>query len=532
MGEKAEQPVVRKPHDGIIRRQVDIDIRSIDKETRSFDMIASSASLDSHGDVVEQNFKLDRYKKNPVVLWNHNAFGFLDGSRPEDFLSIGKSSKIRVEDGMFQVRMSLVDGTEEEEPLVNKIWRRVQQGMQRASSIGFRPGKVSVEETPGGGEIYHLDENEIYEISLVPMGSNPDAVAKMVSEGDRAWLKSVASGATIIGNVSRGVVPYYAYPPNDGSEGWDANAAAERMRKWASKDGSGAPETIDWARYRNGFAWFNSAEPENLESYKLPHHDVLNGGLVTVKPGVVAAGNAVQGARGGAGVPNEDVPEVKKHLEKHYEQFQMVAPWHKAAGALEITKIERGDQEKMDIEALKAELAKAEKALTDERVAKGIADEKVKMADARATASETKATGLEAQLLTEKTVSAQLTVELKAAGSRAEAAEAELCDSVIEKFVGPKITPAEKAGYVELALGVKADETKGVKGMSGIGLERVKSMLVARPDLSLTKGVTAGGKGVGDEKPAPAPVEGADTAEGASASLVSDVNKSVEARAN
>jgi HK97 family phage prohead protease len=337
MGEKESQQGERKPHDGIIRRQVAFDVRGIDAEARAFDMIASTAALDSHGDVVEQNFNLSRYKKNPVVLWNHNAFGFLDGSRPEDFLAIGKSSKIRVEDSALQMRMTLVSGTDAEEPLVNKIWRRVDQGVQRASSIGFRPGLVHEEKTPGG-VIYHLDENEIYEVSLVPIGSNPEAVMKSAAR-DHEWFRSVAKPWTnptsvqVPSNVGRaldidpkdfqhppeilakintegintetfsnelirafapkGVVPFYAYPPKD-TESWDASAAETRVRAWASSDGSGDADKMDWGKYRSAFAWYDDSKSEDFGSFKLLHHDVYNSGLVTSRAGVQAAGNAIQ----------------------------------------------------------------------------------------------------------------------------------------------------------------------------------------------------------------------------------------------
>ncbi|MBM4319885.1 MAG: hypothetical protein FJ125_07975, partial [Deltaproteobacteria bacterium] len=44
-------------------------------------------------------------------------------------------------------------------------------------------------------------------------------------------------------------------PPKSNSESWDATAAVDRLRKWASNDGSGAKDKMDWGKYESGFAW-------------------------------------------------------------------------------------------------------------------------------------------------------------------------------------------------------------------------------------------------------------------------------------
>lgn len=61
--------------------------------------------------------------------------------------------------------------------------------------------------------------------------------------------------------------------------------------------------------------------------FKLPHHDVKDGKLVTVRAGVIAAGNALSGSRGGVKIPAGDVAAVQKHLQRHYHQFGLRAPW-------------------------------------------------------------------------------------------------------------------------------------------------------------------------------------------------------------
>ncbi len=114
----------------------------------------------------------------------------------------------------------------------------------------------------------------------------------------------------------------------DDSDPWDARKAEISLRKWASSDGSGAKETIDWSKYREGFAWFDENDPENFGSYKLPHHefDEKTGKFECVWRGVVAAMAALRGARGGVDIPASDREAVYNHLRKHYEEFGKEAP--------------------------------------------------------------------------------------------------------------------------------------------------------------------------------------------------------------
>jgi HK97 family phage prohead protease len=180
--------------DHIVRRSIDFDIKAFDPEKRSFDVVASTDTIDGHGDVVEQTFDLKRYKKNPVVLWMHNSFGFLDGSRAEDFLPIGRAESVKVTDGQLEARIFLA--TADANPIAEKVFLLWQQKILRAVSIGFRPGKVTREENTDTGKVtYRLANNELFEISVVAIPSNPDAVAKSLQEQEQAFFKSLAASA-------------------------------------------------------------------------------------------------------------------------------------------------------------------------------------------------------------------------------------------------------------------------------------------------------------------------------------------------
>lgn len=127
-------------------------------------------------------------------------------------------------------------------------------------------------------------------------------------------------------DISKAVVPFKPTQKASEDRSWDKTAAISRLRKWASKDGTGNKDTIDWAKYRQAFAWYDPNDAKNFEGYKLPHHDVENGQLVVVWAGVRAAMAALMGARGGVNIPDSDRKGVYNHLAKHYKQFEKEPP--------------------------------------------------------------------------------------------------------------------------------------------------------------------------------------------------------------
>ena len=79
-----------------------------------------------------------------------------------------------------------------------------------------------------------------------------------------------------------GVIPHEKASAKDDSAEWDGSAARDRLAKWASSDGSGDKDKMDWAKYRRGFAWYDSDNAESFGSYKFPHHDIKNDTLTVV----------------------------------------------------------------------------------------------------------------------------------------------------------------------------------------------------------------------------------------------------------
>ena len=101
---------------------------------------------------------------------------------------------------------------------------------------------------------------------------------------------------------------------------WDGDAAEKRVRKWA--DAEDGPNE----KYRDAHVWYDADSKDNFTAYKLLIADVIGGKLRAVPRGVMAAGNVMQGARGGVDIPERDVNRVKSHLAKYYKKMDRTPP--------------------------------------------------------------------------------------------------------------------------------------------------------------------------------------------------------------
>jgi len=159
------------------------------------------------------------------------------------------------------------------------------------------------------------------ELSLVAVPGDREANIMVVEK----LLSHANDGENVSVKLER-AVGVHETPKAPEDYAWDADAAEQRIRKWASTDGSGDKDKIDWSKYREAFAWYDDKDPENFSSYKLPHHDIVDGRFCVVWRGVAAAMAAMRGARGGVDIPADDRDAVLRHLTAHYKQFDKEVP--------------------------------------------------------------------------------------------------------------------------------------------------------------------------------------------------------------
>jgi hypothetical protein len=119
------------------------------------------------------------------------------------------------------------------------------------------------------------------------------------------------------------VTSFQDLPLADRDREWDGTAAEKRVRRWA--DAEDEPN----AKYRDAHVWYDADKKENFTGYKLLVADVIGGELKAVPRGIMAAGNVMQGSRGGVDLPEKDIDRVKSHLAKYYKKMGEDPPWDK-----------------------------------------------------------------------------------------------------------------------------------------------------------------------------------------------------------
>ena len=117
------------------------------------------------------------------------------------------------------------------------------------------------------------------------------------------------------------VTAFQDLPLADRDRAWHGGEAEKRVRAWSGADDE--PNT----RYRNAHVWYDSTAKHNFTAYKLLIADVVDGRLVAVPRGVMAAAGIMQGSHGGIDVPAQDIDRIKSHLAKYYAKMGESAPW-------------------------------------------------------------------------------------------------------------------------------------------------------------------------------------------------------------
>lgn len=180
-------------------RNIKAEIRAKSEGSRTVTFVASTYDKDRHGTILNQkNWDLDNFNANPIIGYQHNVYGEGSSPNPDDQLGYGRA--------YVEGNELLIDITFEPEdinPLAEKIFKKIQHGSLRAVSVGFVPLKN--EEGKYGEErdgAYHFFGQELLEVSVVNIPSNPKALKKsldeMTEEEMRTYIKSLNEEVQVI----------------------------------------------------------------------------------------------------------------------------------------------------------------------------------------------------------------------------------------------------------------------------------------------------------------------------------------------
>lgn len=182
----------------LITRSFALDRRNINHEERSIEIVASSESIDAHGEVVVQDWEEDgrmsRFNAYGPVLFQHNmASGPLGGGKASDKIPIGRAENARVEGGVLKAKLFFAD--EKVSELAERVWHAIKGGFMGAFSVGFISGDVRLE-TRNDRDVWVLSKNTLCEISVVDIPCNPDAVIEQRKKSIEQLRRLVAPQET------------------------------------------------------------------------------------------------------------------------------------------------------------------------------------------------------------------------------------------------------------------------------------------------------------------------------------------------
>ena len=152
-------------------------MRKGENDESIYTFVASTSDADRHRTVINQSkWELDNFRANPIIGYQHNLYGDMcNAPDPDDV--VGKSVKTYTENN--QLLVDVVFDQENEKAI--KIESKVNRGFLSTVSVGFiekgegRMGTKDLDEDP---ELYYFEGQELLEVSIVNIPSNPKAAKK------------------------------------------------------------------------------------------------------------------------------------------------------------------------------------------------------------------------------------------------------------------------------------------------------------------------------------------------------------------
>jgi uncharacterized protein len=153
-----------------VKQQFNFKIKSVDAEKYIVEGVFSTQDIDRQDEaIVQSGWDLENYKLNPVVLYAHNY---------EDFpiakmIDIGTEPNPRMP-GTDQL-IGKMQFAVKENPKAETAFNLMAGGYLNAFSVGFKNSRWEMDEA---NDVVYLNQNELLEVSVVPVPANQMALAK------------------------------------------------------------------------------------------------------------------------------------------------------------------------------------------------------------------------------------------------------------------------------------------------------------------------------------------------------------------
>jgi hypothetical protein len=164
-----------------INKIINFEIKQIGEESdRILQFVGSDETPDRDNDIIEvAGWKLENYMKNPVFIWAHEY----------DQPPIGKAVNVMIDAGAKKLLFDVKFPTAEEYPFADTIYKLYKGGYLNATSVGFHGMKhktrdeEAVLNLPEWQRGRRYMEQELLELSAVPVPANPNALMSIRSKG-------------------------------------------------------------------------------------------------------------------------------------------------------------------------------------------------------------------------------------------------------------------------------------------------------------------------------------------------------------
>lgn len=164
-----------------LRKQIIAPAQSLDGDVRALRFTISTGTVDREQDrIALAGWDLANFKRNPVVLWGHDA------SR----LPIGRAFDLRIEDAALKASVEFIPAdTPEGGQFAESVYRLARGGFIAATSVGFRPLKwdYTRDQERGADDWFpgiDFEEQELVELSVVTVPANPEALIEAPGPGE------------------------------------------------------------------------------------------------------------------------------------------------------------------------------------------------------------------------------------------------------------------------------------------------------------------------------------------------------------
>jgi hypothetical protein len=168
------------PEDTIITCALTPMIKAVDEKKRTVEFVISDEGTDRDDDTIAvEGWDLDHYRENPVVLFGHQnqaqsgVVPVIGRALEVGVATVGGDRVLRALDEFMPSDLS---------EFADTVFRMVAGGWLKAVSVGFRALKYAYVEDRGSYGGFDILRQELFEHSVVPVGSNPRALAIRAKE--------------------------------------------------------------------------------------------------------------------------------------------------------------------------------------------------------------------------------------------------------------------------------------------------------------------------------------------------------------